>query len=234
MKNYKIGTWSIIPCPTVIDIVCSSGIDFVIIDYEHGTSDYATTQLMKSAASDNDTKIFVRTSGLNEKEIVRTLETGVNGIIIPNVKTFEECQQIVDYALFSPNGRRGYNPFTKAFRYSGDSKECVNRECMIGIIIESLQGLYELSKILTIEAINLIYIGVYDLSCDMGHQGQIDTPEMKTIINNIIDQCLSTGKKVCMMYHNDSEKEKYINMGVEYLVNGVDANILLKAYQKSL
>ena len=81
------GVWCVIPSPEVINIISKSGLDFVIVDMEHGTVDYTTAQQMVISAQSEKCDAIVRTPRNDESNILKSLDIGSDGVIIPHVNS---------------------------------------------------------------------------------------------------------------------------------------------------
>ena len=87
-----IGTWCVIPSPIVIDIICSAGLDFVIIDAEHGHLDWKDINSHIRAALRSDTVVLVRIAERSTTLSKRALDIGADGIVIPWMEKVEEVE----------------------------------------------------------------------------------------------------------------------------------------------
>ena len=100
------GTWCIIPSPEVSDIITNTGLDFIIIDMEHGIMDFKIAQLMTITAQLNNCTSLVRIPNINESNILKSYEIGSDGIIIPHVKNIEDVNNIIKYSKYPPKGKK--------------------------------------------------------------------------------------------------------------------------------
>ena len=90
------GTWCTIPSPEVSDIISNAGLDFIIIDMEHGIMDYKTAQMMSITAQSNNCASLIRIPYINESNILKSYEIGSNGIVVPHVKNIKDVNDILD------------------------------------------------------------------------------------------------------------------------------------------
>ena len=148
IKNEMMGTWCVIPSPEVTSIICKAGFDFVIVDMEHGSMDYTLAQRMVTSAQAEGKKAIIRVSRNDESNILRSLDIGSDGIIVPHIKSVEDVNKCISYSKYPPIGNRGYTPYTKSGGYSvTDSyQEKENKESFVGIILEDEAGLNELER----------------------------------------------------------------------------------------
>jgi len=113
LKNgeFTIGTWCIIPSEHVVNILAKAGLDFVLIDMEHGTANLECVYKMVLAANAEGVDALVRVSSNDESEILKVLDVGAAGVIIPHIETVNDCKQALSFTKFPPMGQRGYSPY---------------------------------------------------------------------------------------------------------------------------
>jgi len=176
-KKRVIGTWSSLSSPNVVSVLGSTNLDFVIIDMEHGSSSFESVENMVKASLASDIAPIVRTYDSDSKILLRTLETGVQSLMIPHVKSTKDAEEIVKSCKYFPEGNRGLSPYTINHDYTHDNIDKSinesNKNIFIGILIEGLEGLNNLEEIVEIEGIDLIYLGLFDLSLSLGLPGQL-------------------------------------------------------------
>ena len=116
--KFVFGTWSNIPSPNVINILSNSGLDFVIIDMEHGPTSYEMLEYQIYAADCENVTPIVRLSDSTEKNILHSLEVGAQSILISHVTSASEADKIVKSTRYFPEGDRGISLFTRNHGYS--------------------------------------------------------------------------------------------------------------------
>lgn len=234
IKNNKqvFGTWCIIPSPEVVNIIAKSGLDFVIIDMEHGPVDFITAQRMIMAAEVCDCEALVRVPGNNEQYILRALDIGASGIIVPHVETEKNLKAAVSFIKYPPVGKRGYSPYTKAGGYSYRVNYTFeeNERVLTGIILEGRHGLDNISKILNEKELDVVYIGTYDISVSLGIPGKVQDRAVLRILENSVKKINKAGKTAGCLFHDLKELKYFKEIGVGFLTYKVDSNIIYDAY----
>ena len=226
------GTWCVLPSPEVINVISKSGLDFVIIDMEHGPMDYKTAQQMVMSAHSEKVNAIIRTPRNDESNILRSLDIGSDGIIIPHVKNRDDIIKCINYSKYSPIGERGYTPYTRSGGYSFNKKYTIkeNEKSFIGVIIEDKEGLDNIDDIINNEHIDMVYIGTYDISASMGC-----SVKDKKVLNQIeicVDKIKSAGKSAGCLFHDEVELKYFKNMGINFLVYIVDSSILYNGFSQ--
>jgi len=234
MKNGEpvLGTWCDIPCAATANLLGKAGLDFIIIDMEHGTMDYGLAQDMAMAAECEGCDPLVRVQNSDEASILRALDTGAAGIIVPHVENTGDVEKIIRFAKFCPAGERGFNPFIRAGGYhnagAGFFKE-QNDKTLIGIILEGRDGIENLEKILSYEEIDVVYLGAYDLSIALGIPGDVKNKKVVDAMDKAISMINRFGKAAGVMVHDRSDLEKYV-ANVKFIVYKIDTSVLFDGF----
>lgn len=227
-KKQMIGTWCIIPSPEVVNVLCKSGLDFVLVDFEHSPVNFETAQKMVMAAHAEQKYAISRVGKLEEVEILRSLDIGSDGIIVPHIESLNDVNQCLEYIKYFPEGNRGYSPYTRAGGYcvNADYTKNANKNILFGIIIESKKGIDNLDEILSSPDLDLVYLGAYDISISLGLAGQINHPKVVKVLNQCIDKIIKAEKIAGAMYHAKKDYERLTKQGVNFLVYKVDSLII--------
>jgi 4-hydroxy-2-oxoheptanedioate aldolase len=191
------GVWNLIPSQHTTEIIASTGIDFQIFDMEHGVFSIQNVLECTQSISQYRCSPIVRIPFIEQTLIQRVLDCGVHGLIIPQIKNKDDAIRIVEYSRYSPSGKRGFNPFTRAGEYwgNGESKKNINGYHINIGIIENNQALENIDSILSVEGIDVWYIGIYDLSCTIGLKGQLNHPKVIDLYNFCEKKINEYGKK---------------------------------------
>ncbi|OAQ38803.1 hypothetical protein A5893_12195 [Pedobacter psychrophilus] len=226
------GIWRIIPSPAITEIIGQSGFDFQILDCEHGSYDFQT--LLEDIRSCHFQKClaYVRVSGLDKVEVQRCLDLGADGIVFPQLDSFEDFHLATKMLKYAPYGIRGFNPFVPSGEYGFKKINDNNISCIV--IIETLNAIKELDKILALTNITMIYIGVYDLSAQLNCIGEMDNPSLQEAVNLIIEKSIISNKMVSLMINNPESYKKYKHKGVKSFVHTIDGYQIKKAFISEL
>lgn len=235
IKDQLFGTWSIIASPIVVDIIGTTGLDFIIIDMEHG--DVSINQLgdLYRAANNRGFEAIVRLPDNNKQTILRVLETGIRSIMIPHVSSKEEAIEIVKNCKYYPEGNKGLSPYTINHDYTHknipNSLRNANDEIFIGVLIEGKDCIKNAKEISTVKGIDLIYMGIYDISQELGLPGDLYHPQILKIIKECVDIIQKNGK----FAGSFAMDKKYINIlkecNFKFISYSVDCAILKEGYE---
>lgn len=242
LKNGSVvtGPWCVISSPSLINVIAASGMDFVIIDMEHGPHSFESAENMIRAAEVENCTPIIRVSKNDESLILNSLDIGAHGVIIPHIESKEDAEKAISYVKYYPLGQRGFSPFTRAGKYSlsnvKEHSNVQNANTMVILLLEGKQGISNLDKILSIEnisdKIDLIYIGAYDLSQAVGFPGQVDHPlvheEMKKCIIKIKKKNIAVGGYVA----KDKNDIKWMcEMGMQFITLLPDCTVIYHAFE---
>lgn len=227
------GIWSVIPSATVAEIMGLSGLDFAILDMEHGMFDMATLDACIRAVEIAGSTPLVRLPGANAYAAQWALDMGAHGIVVPQVNDASEARSVVGSAKFSPAGFRGYNPFTRAAEYAnppdnrtGKLDDTFSLTC---VIVESTRSLDELDAICATPGLDVVYVGIYDLSVAMGCNGNTRHPTVVAAAESAVTRIRAAGKAAGMMVRNAADIERALAIGANFLVHGVDTALIREA-----
>lgn len=227
-----IGSFQSIDSPMVSEIMARAGMDFVLVDQEHGPLSARETMTCCMAAQQAGAASVVRVRENAESEIQRALDVGADAVEIPQVATLEDARAAVAAARFDPIGERGLNPYVRAGGYDG-GPEYTNRqneEVVVIVHIEGEKGVVNLDDILDTAGIDVLFLGPYDLSQSIGIPGQVRDPRVEELMEEVCERAAKAGK-VVGTYADDPEMAyRWIDVGAQYVAISVDAPVLLGAY----
>ena len=235
LKNNEavIGVWSIISSPVVVEILALSGFDFLILDMEHGVYDQRALDTCIRSCEAVGCAPIVRVPGINPSATQWALDLGSHGVIVPQISNVESAETAVGMTKFSPIGTRGYNPFTRFANYAAPddnhSGKLRNDFGLTSLIVETQTALDDLDKILAIEHLDMVYVGVYDLSIGLGFEGNTKHPDIIEIVEKTIKKIRAAGKIAGMMVRNKQDVVNASNLGANFLVYSVDSLMLREA-----
>lgn len=229
-----IGTWNMIPSPSVVEAIGYSGLDFIVIDAEHGPVEIQTAENIVRAAEITGMVPIIRVPDNESHLILRALDIGAHGVQVPHVSTKEEAEQVVEYSKYHPQGKRGLSPFTRAGKYGSAAENHtlrINENVIVVVNIEGTEGIQNLNEITTVPDIDILFIGPYDLSQSLGKPGQVEDPEVISFIKDSAKLIKSRGKSCGSFARDMKYLEVLIDCGVQYITYTVDSAMILQSYR---
>ena len=231
-----LGTWITIPSVINTDIICSTGIDFIIIDFEHGPISFETAQEMIIAAECNNVSPIIRVSNNIQGEILKSLDIGAHGIQLPNLESIEQLHKLVEYSKYPPIGNRGFSPYTRAGGYNHHNAkpliERSNSNILTIINIESKASIDNIEYFLENENLDILFIGLFDLSKSLGIPGDINNPMMFKYLEEVVTKAKKKEKVIGTIATSLENLDRLTKLGVKYLVYLVDNMMILNSYKE--
>ena len=224
-NRLTIGSWITLSHPSIIEIMSSANFDWLTVDLEHSAISISEAQNLIAHIQANKMQALVRVSKNEEVVIKRVLDAGADGIIVPMIKNGKEAKMAVEFTKYPPLGKRGVG-LARAQQYGIGFDEYKNRINDLVIIaqIEHIDAVENLEEILSVQGIDGIIIGPYDLSGSMDKPGQFNDPDVKSAIKRVEEVCKKMNKP--LGYHiiqpdGDELKEK-IGLGYSFLAFSLD------------
>ncbi len=245
MKNVKVslkerlrsgknilGTWCLLPSESVVNVIAKAGLDFVLIDMEHGAISPECALRMVMAAEADGAEAVIRVSSNNESEIAKALDIGASGVIVPHVETVQDSKRALSFIKYSPQGTRGFSPYVRAGGYTSNKGYTAreNKRTLSGIIIEGPEGVADIDCIIDDPRLDLVYVGVYDISVALGIPGEINNPKVMKVLKECVKKIRAKKKAAGALFHSDEELRLFKSMGVQFLCYRVDSDVLFNAF----
>ncbi|MGK7950235.1 MAG: HpcH/HpaI aldolase/citrate lyase family protein [Xenococcaceae cyanobacterium] len=209
-----------------------AGLDFIILDTEHGPANFETLHNHVRAAKLTQMASIIRVKGVDSHAISSALDTGADGVQVPNISTAQQAQDVVKAARFYPQGSRGVCRFVRAANFGNQAKDSYfasANEKLVILQVEGLEGINNLDQILEVQGFDVLFIGPYDLSQSVGKPGQVDDPEVLALMQQITQKAQSKG--ILLGAFSDS-LERNVSLkkeGFNYLAYSVDVYIYCEA-----
>ena len=162
------GGWLSIPSSLSAELMANEDFDYVCIDMQHGAIDYQLALTMLQAISTTPTMPFVRVPWNDPGIIMKMLDAGAMGVIIPMVNSVEEAQTAVGACRYHPAGNRSFGPLRATMYAGADYFAHANDEVACIPMIETEQAVESLDDILAVDGIDAVYVGPADLSITLG------------------------------------------------------------------
>jgi 4-hydroxy-2-oxoheptanedioate aldolase len=244
LKKFKtgektIGTFSHIDSSTVMEGLFYSGLDYVIIDTEHGPLLQEGAYKLIGAAMNSGLTPFVRIHEISRSAVLKNLDAGAMGLVVPCVETVEQVKKLVEYAKFAPIGKRGFCPtrdggwgFEDHAKVMFEYMNTCNRETLLLPQCETVGCLNHIEEIAGMEGVDGIFVGPYDLSIDMGMPGEFENTEFKEALKRILTACKNANKLSVIFAGNEETAKKHLEDGFDSVVIGVDVPVLINSYAR--
>jgi 4-hydroxy-2-oxoheptanedioate aldolase len=198
-KSATLG-WLSVSHSFTAEMMARQGFDALCVDLQHGTTEPGAVLPMLQAISQTDTVPFVRVAWNDPASIMRALDLGAYGIIVPLVNTAAEAAQAVAACRYPPVGMRSSGP-VRAMHYGGGNYfDYANDEILIMAMVETKEGLENLDAICATPGLDAVYIGPADLSFALDLAPRADNPDPRHLAtcDKILETAHKHGKKAVM------------------------------------
>jgi 4-hydroxy-2-oxoheptanedioate aldolase len=224
--------------PAMVEAIGYSGLDFVIIDCEHAALSPYGTELEECvrAAYAADITPIVRVTENEKGMILKALNFGAKGVIVPHVNTKEDAEKLVRAARFAPEGRRSSAPPVRAAKYGftpfPEFAKQQNKESLVIPLIEEKEAAQErLSEIIGVKGLDVIFYGPFDLSVTLGLEGVQDHPMIWKGLDETIRACKAKGLPVANLCWDIASAAESIKRGALMIAMSVDMVIFRQGLQ---
>jgi phosphoglycerate dehydrogenase-like enzyme/2-keto-3-deoxy-L-rhamnonate aldolase RhmA len=230
------GLWVTLEAPAVTEMAVALGLDFVVIDAEHGSLDWADIAEHVRAMVRSDTVALVRIAELNGGLVKRALDIGADGIVIPWVETAEQLAQAVSFTKYPPEGVRGIGAerATAWGQAVVEHAATANEHVLIVPIIETVRGAANVPAMCDVPGVELFWFGPADFSSSAGYRGQWEGPGVADEIRRLKDVLRQAGKHCGVTATGDIDVQRRLNEGFRAIGLGMDAGMLIRSLRTAL
>ena len=211
--------------PGTVEMFGAIGYDFVMIDCEHGAMTVDQVENMVRAAEVFNITPIARIPDHLDSTILRFLDRGVQGIIVPHVNTFEQASAIAAAARYFPEGHRGVGggrPHDYGVGISrNESTKWVNSNTLVIPMVEEVEGVENAVSIASVEGVDILHVAPGDLGQSMGNA---TTREVRKVMNDVVPKIRHAGKWVGVGGNSPVESGRVadlIGMGANFITIGV-------------
>jgi len=235
------GAFTTLADPAIVELVGYAGYDFTQLDLEHTGVSLETLENCLRAALAHRLGSWVRVPSLDPKMILRVLEIGADGVMVPDISTAEEAREAIRAMRFPPIGDRGFFASARAANYGAhgfasneELADAMNRSVVFCCLIESREGVENCEEIIGTPGVDVVVIGVGDLSVSMGVSATPGHPDVTKAIKRIAAACEKAGIKLGLPINHRSHPltpaDAY-DLGARVLLSGMDRVLLLQGYK---
>lgn len=225
-----IGTIITLDAVETVEAITQAGVDWIFIDAEHAPLSAQSVQRILIAKAKN-CHALVRLPKNEASCIHQALDSGADGVIIPQVNTKEEAIAAVTAAKYPPIGMRSVG-IARAHGYGQDFSSYVenaNAQTDVILQIEHIDSVTNIEEILSTKGVDGIFIGPYDLSASMERTGQVDHPDVLECISHIKEAACKRRIPVGLFAANTAAAKKQPD--IDFIAVGTDILFLANAVQ---
>ena len=224
------GGWLTMPGTVSAEIVGRAGYDWVCIDTQHGLIGYDAMVPMLQALTASGSPTFVRVAWNEPATIMKALDAGAEGVIVPMVNTVEQARAAVGACRYAPHGYRSWGPIRPRMidpTFSVDSAQDV----VCAVMCETVEAMGNLDRILEVPGIDAVFVGPNDLAVSMGIRGSSyagENPEHRAAMERIGAAAVAHGTTAGIMCGSPEVAQQWRALGFRMLAIDSDARLLAK------
>ncbi len=230
------GLWVTLESPSITEMAVALGMDWVVIDAEHGHLDWKEIVEHLRAAVRSDTVALVRVAELNAGLIKRALDIGADGVVVPWVETAEQLKQAVAFSRYPVEGLRGIGAeratcWGQCFvEHTAEANEHV----LVIPIIETVRTVKQVPLMCQVDGVEILFFGPADFSSTAGHRGQWEGPGVAEQILQLKDTIRRAGKHCGLLATSHDNLIERRQQGFRMIGVGSDSGLLLRSMRGAL
>jgi 4-hydroxy-2-oxoheptanedioate aldolase len=223
--------------PWLTEVAGQLGFDVIWFDMEHRPHGYEIIERLSLACRATGIDLMVRIRKTGYTSVMRALEFGANGIMVPHCCTPQEAQQWVEWTRFPPQGRRGFDNAGADGNYTlSDSAAFLghrNNETFLVLQIEDREAVECVEAIAAVDGVDGLFIGPADLTISYGVPFQRDNPTIQRAIDKVANATAKAGKWWGTVTETPETAQKELDRGARIITCADDHFLLVKGLQEA-
>ena len=205
------GAWSVIPSALSVRLLAAAGLDYVVIDLQHGGATETDLPAMTSAIRLAGATPVARVRHAHTADIGRALDLGCEGVIVPNVDSAAQARQVASAVRYPPAGHRS----------AGGVLAVAEPFCLV--MAESASAVADLDATRAVDGVDGLYVGPGDLSLSLGCEPDPDDPVLNRALRRAWASCAALGKPAGVHATDGRTAGRYRDAGCTLITTTADA-----------
>ena len=210
------GAWSTIPSPFSVRPMAAAGLDYVVVDLQHGGATEHDLPALTTAIRLAGATPVGRVRHAHPADIGRALDLGCEGVIVPNVESAAQARQVAAAVRYPPAGHRS----------AGGVLAVAEPFCLV--MAESADAVADLDATLAVAGVDGIYVGPRDLSLSLGCELDPDDPVLNRALQRVWAACAAAGKPVGVHATDGMTARRYREAGCTLITTAADSAALAR------
>jgi 2-dehydro-3-deoxyglucarate aldolase/4-hydroxy-2-oxoheptanedioate aldolase len=223
-----IGGFSDLASPLADELLGKAGMDWVVIDLEHGTATEADLLGLLYAVGTTPMAPIVRVPSAERLRVGRALDLGAAGIMLPQLQSIDEVREAVRFLRYPPVGSRGVALRTRGADMGALAHSEVVRvvnERIVGIVqIESVAAVAAADEIAALDEVDVLFVGPADLSHALGAPGRFDDPRYLDALTNVVAATRRHGKSAGILIYDAAAFGAHADLGFRFIGLGSEGS----------
>lgn len=234
-----VGAWTLSGSVRAAEALSQTQLDWVGIDTEHAPYSPERVEALVRAIEPRATAL-VRVPSVEAAVAGATthaLDAGADGIIVPGVDTPADAERVVNGAKFPPHGDRGVAGTVRANGYGTrfeDYVDAANAETLVVIQLESPTAVERAEDILSIEGVDVAFVGENDLSSAFGCPGRTDLQEVRTAVERVCEAARGNDVTPGIAGRTAEAVARRADRGFRFFLIGADLSFMRRGIERAL
>jgi len=231
-----LGLWVTLESASITEMAVALGLDWVVIDAEHGYLDWKEINEHIRAGLRSDTVVLVRLAERSTSLTKRALDIGADGVVIPWMETAAELTEAIRDARYPTEGRRGIGGerATAWGQCLVEHTAEANEQVLVIPLIESVAAIPQVPEMCAVDGTDVFFFGPADFSATAGYRGQWEGPGVAEQILQLKDTIRGAGKHCGLMTTSVDNLVQRCQQEFHMLGVGADNGLLLRALHQAL
>jgi 2-keto-3-deoxy-L-rhamnonate aldolase RhmA len=235
-KQCAFGMWITLDSASITEMAVFLGLDWIVLDAEHGHLDWGDLAGHLRGAVRSDTVMLIRLAELNTGAIKRALDIGADGVLIPWMETADQLRQAVAAAHYPPAGMRGIGAERATYWGQRMAEHVAESEQNVLVIpmIESVRAGKNIESMLEVPGVDMFFFGPADYSSTAGYAGHWEGPGVGETIMAVKEKIVAKGKYTGVIAANPENLQQRKSQGFQMLAVGLDGMLLMRSIREAL
>ncbi|AQQ54875.1 HpcH/HpaI aldolase family protein [Planococcus lenghuensis] len=233
--SIAVGSFILGHDPEVVRVAAAAGLDFLIIDIEHGTPTQELVGRFVDTAQNLALRVFVRCSMEDLPFLGSLFDRGLDGAIVAGAETPEDVRNVIRTLKFAPLGTRGLNPFVPGTGYgtldAATFMKEENTRTSVWIMAEKVNLVKRIDRISQLDGLDGVFFGPYDLSADLGVTGEVNNPAVTELIAGAVQTVTQNGRAAGIFSRDIEAARRWAEQGMSFLAVGFDWPLLMVSWK---
>jgi 4-hydroxy-2-oxoheptanedioate aldolase len=230
-RHTMSGAWVFLDDAVTTQVMARAGFDFITIDLQHSYSTMSSADALVDAVRQGGAPAIVRVPWNTPDLIMRSLDLGAAGVIIPMVNSAAEAEAAASACHYAPRGTRSWGPLWQGVHERFPDHEEGDRTAACIVMIETAAAYAEIDAIAAVPDVDAVYIGQNDLSLSagLGRQTYAESPQMHSMIERIIERSHAAGTAVGLDCSGAEAARYWRERGIDFVIAANDVALLGQA-----
>ena len=219
------GAWASLGSPGSAELMGRAGLDWVVIDLEHGNTTESELVAHLTAIELTGAAALVRPQSAERLRMGRALDMGAEGLVVPRLDTHAQVVEAVTFLRYPPAGQRGIALLTRGARLGtvNHAEVAALNDDIVGIIqIESPSAVEAADAFAATDGVDVLFVGPTDLSHSLGIPGQFTNPAYLDALRRVVAACRANGKGAGILLYDPASFRPHLELGFTFVGIGAD------------